>query len=332
MTKSKLYIIQATTIILAILLGFSVGTYSQKKPDNHENIRPLRQVHQNYTFINPLLAYDFPKSNDTKKYQNLTERLKQSIDTAQSHLGVTNVSIFFKDLASGEWVGINENEHYSPASLLKVPLMIAYFKIAESKPDILKQQIIIDAQSIDDVQNIKPSHSIELGKTYTALDLIGYMIKYSDNNAAAALRTIIDKQELEHAYTDLGFTYPGDDRGDIMSVTNYALYFRLLYNATYLNQDLSESALKILSETDYKDGLVAGIPSDILVAHKFGERKITDLNSPTQSELHDCGIVYVKNHNYILCVMTKGKDTANLANTIRDISQQIYSFETQNAN
>ena len=42
------------------------------------------------------------------------------------------ISFYYRDLNHGAWIGINENEKYTPSSLLKVTIMIAYFKEAES--------------------------------------------------------------------------------------------------------------------------------------------------------------------------------------------------------
>ncbi len=44
------------------------------------------------------------------------------------------VSIYFRDLNNGNWFGIGEREKFSQKSLLKIPVMIAYFKWSETNP------------------------------------------------------------------------------------------------------------------------------------------------------------------------------------------------------
>ncbi len=325
LTRFSIYLILAGLTLLGI--GFSIGHFTIQKKTNLTPAKPIRQANITYKYIDPLLAYDFPKANDITQYKVLSEKLEQLVTNAIQNKKAENISVYFKELQKGEWVGIHENDIYSPASLLKVPLMLAYLKIAESKPETLHQNVLIKATSIDNVQNIKPTEHIEQGKTYTVADLIKYMIAYSDNDAAAALRSIIDAKDVEDAYTDLGLKYPRNELGDSMTVKNYALYFRLLYNATYLDRDSSESALKILSETDFTQGLVAGVPNTIVVAHKFGERKIEKTNNTIQQQLHDCGIVYVPNRPYVLCVMTKGSDLHTLTDILHDISKTTYEYE-----
>jgi hypothetical protein len=86
---------------------------------------------------------------------------------------------------------------------------------------------------------------------------------------------------------------------------------------------MSDHLLKHLSESTYRSGLVAGVPAQTLVAHKFGDRTVVNESDGAVlwRSLHDCGIVYKKDRNYIICVMTKGSDNADLSGVIKDISK-----------
>jgi len=97
-----------------------------------------------------------------------------------------------------------------------------------------------------------------------------------------------------------------------------------LFNATYLNKELSEKALEILSKINYKDGLIAGLPNDIQVSHKFGITS-TNKGGVSKKELHDCGIVYTDTP-YLICVMTKDSNNIqNPQNLIKNISAMVYN-------
>ena len=113
---------------------------------------------------------------------------------------------------------------------------------------------------------------------------------------------------------------------DAMSPKTMSSFFRILYNASYLNSVFSDMALKLLAKTSFVDGLVAGVPSDVFVAHKFGERTIhiNETGEVVLRELHDCGIVYYPQKPYILCVMTQGMDFAKLKSAISQISSLTY--------
>ena len=113
-----------------------------------------------------------------------------------------------------------------------------------------------------------------------------------------------------------------------MSASQYSTFFRALYNGTYLPWGLSEQALGLLASTNFNNGLVSGVASSTIVAHKFGERT-SQLQDGTfiGRELHDCGIVYYAANPYLLCVMTKGQGTfPQLAGVISTVSKLVYTY------
>ncbi len=149
------------------------------------------------------------------------------------------------------------------------------------------------------------------------------MIAFSDNEAKNLILENLDNETLDNAYLNLGIEVPGlRTPDDFMSVKEYAAFFRILYNATYLNKQMSEKALEILSKSTYSKGLDAGVPPGIMVAHKFGERGFADSQV---KQLHDCGIIYKKGNPYILCVMTRGGDFDELAKVISGVSSLVYT-------
>jgi hypothetical protein len=100
------------------------------------------------------------------------------------------------------------------------------------------------------------------------------MIVYSDNDAYNDLVKNLDPDETNQIYQDLDINISkafANPNGDIITVKDYASFFRILFNASYLDQDMSEKALSLLTQVEYKKALVAGVPDTIAVAHKFGE-------------------------------------------------------------
>jgi len=150
------------------------------------------------------------------------------------------------------------------------------------------------------------------------------MIIYSDNQAYDLLLKNIDNRKLIETYNNLGVDISlgfENPNGNILSVKQYASFFRILFNASYLSKDMSEKALGLLSRVKFSQALVAGVPSNILVAHKFGERQYTDTG---EKQLHDCGIIYLPNKPYLLCIMTRGKNIPIEENFVKQISSMVY--------
>jgi len=156
--------------------------------------------------------------------------------------------------------------------------------------------------------------------------LVKNTIIYSDNTAYDLLVLNTDNQNFKKTFTDLGILLPPAQEvnlKDFITVKDYSSFFRVLYNASYLSPENSQKALNLLTQTTFKDGLTALLPSDLTVAHKFGERLTPETG---EVQLHDCGIVYYPQNPYLLCLMTRGRDPKKLAKFIGQTSLQIYDY------
>jgi beta-lactamase class A len=247
---------------------------------------------------------------------------------------VIRYSVYFRDLNNGLWIGLNENDKYDPASLLKIASAVTVYKEAEADHSFL-QRTALYTQAMSNVNtSIKgalPS-TLKIGYSYTVDSLIKTLLIKSDNGAKDALMSVIDNNMLYEVFKDLGLPDPEEVNNYKISSRDYSLFFRMLYNASYLSRDYSEEILKTLTDASFTSGLVAGVPQGIQVSHKYGEYiSFTKDNSAVASiELHDCGIVYHTAHPYIVCVMTEGTDENKLKDVIKNVSQAIYSSVDSN--
>lgn len=312
---------------LALLaIGFLAGWLffgGKKVPENRVEAEQIRESGK-YKFINPLVECEVGGQDLLNKYVPFEAAAKKLISKITEQHSDVHLSVYFRNLNNGPWFGINENEDFAPASLLKVPLMLAYLKESEASPGILIENILYSESAYGTVeQNVKPESQIELGKSYTVDELIRRMIVYSDNEAMRLLMERFPREKLYQIYSDMGVTNPySGSVEDVISVRSYSSFFRLLYNAAYLNRENSEKALALLSQVDYKDALVAGVSGNVAVAHKFGERNLEGEEFPVQR--HDCGVIYYKKYPYLLCVMTRGKDADQLTNIISRVSRIVF--------
>lgn len=274
----------------------------------------------NYKFINPLLECDI-----SENYLEKSGIFKPSEKPIQDFIGkkisagqTTHVSVYFRDLNNGPWFGINENEEFLQASLVKIPIMMVALKMAEKDPAFLEGKITYSGNFQEKAAPpFKQNFFLTVGKTYTIKELIELMIEKSSNSAAQLLLQLIKEDTLKNFYKNIADV---DYNEGWIKVKDYASFLRILYNASYLNKDMSELALSILDKVEFKQGLAAGVPASVTVADKFGI--ITLANQDWQ--LHDCGIVYYPGHPYLLCIMSRGNDALALADIIRQISQIIY--------
>jgi beta-lactamase class A len=319
--------------ILAVFLGivllgmgwFGHELYTYRQGDAYTGLtRIIREDSSKYSFTNPLLFID----NSAATFSildPLRNKIQQSISESISKKQTKDVSVYFRDLNTTRWTGMNEDELFDPASMLKVILLMAYLRAAEDDPKILSKRLTYTSQA-DDERFFNGSKALKSDQSYSIQELLADMIIKSGNDSTIVLFNNINKNDLTRIYTDLDFPYPEEDKPELMSAKMYSRLFRVLYSSTYLDRNLSEQVLNLLSQTEFRAGLKAGVPEEIVVAHKFGERTLTLPNGLEERQLHDCGIVYYPNRPYFLCVMTKGDNFENLQKVIADISKITYEY------
>lgn len=293
--------------------------------------KPIRLT--GYRYISPLISCNLSSVKTFAQDQQVINAVQSAISTDENAGDVTDASVYFSDFTTNQWAGVNANDKYYPSSLGKVPIMMAYYSMAENTSSILDElnSYPVSGPNLNLQQEIPPTDAITPGQEYTNEQLIEYMIKYSDNDAADVLTAFTTPAELQNVYSvysDLNIPIDNDvtaSTSDIMTPQQYAILFKTLYNATYLSRDDSERALALMTQTTFTQGLVAGVPSSTVVSHKYGLASYLSGGAPYQWELHDCGIVYAPRNPYLLCVMTKGNTSiAAQEKTIANISSAVY--------
>jgi beta-lactamase class A len=320
MDKKTYFIISGTTLV-ALLTGWSVGYY-YNAPD-----KPISQQRLNsgsYTYINPLLDYIEDPSSPllNREVDALRAKIEDDTNSALSRGFITAGSVYYRDLNNGPWFSAGSDTEFKAASLFKIPLMIAIFKQAETDPSILERTITYEKPFENVVQhNVDSSNkTIELGQSYTILQLVESMIIYSDNYAAYLLLNQIDASLVTRVFSDLSLAVPDQNVEETITPRKYATFLRVLYNATYLNREYSEKSLEILSRSTFSHGIRSVISKETLASTKYGIAVTND----GQKQLHECGIIYwTKDRPHVVCVMTTGNNYDEMANFIKNVTADI---------
>ena len=265
------------------------------------------------------------------KIDNLQDDLKQEVNVYLNTNRADRISVFVRDLDSQRFALVNGDQEFYMASLLKVPLAIAYYRLAQLTPDLLDQKVVYNGKpDLYALQDIQPPAKLAVGTTYTIKDLIYRALAYSDNTAAQLLsQNYVSDEYLQKLLFTLGLQPRAKDQQEnLVTARTYAGIFRTLYYSSFLSREYSNEILKALSESTFTAGATAKLPSDVPVAHKFGEREVDDPYTGTVStrQLHDCGIVYAAGDQaYSFCIMTDGKDFSELESIIQNLSATIYT-------
>lgn len=273
---------------------------------------------QKYEFISPLLSCPQSSAIQDSRNVNLESKLQEFVYNNALNSWYNHISVYFRDLNNGYRFWLNEKESFTPASLTKVPTLIAVLKKSESEKDFIYQSTKYSLPQVDFQVHYKPKYEIESDKVYTIKQLLEYMIKFSDNKSTQVLRDVLWTNRFEQIYKDLSVNYSGFNT---IKVLDYASFFRVLYNSSYLNKTNSEFALNLLSQVDFKNWLPSWVPEGIKVAHKFWEYSI----NWNVKQLHDCGIVYYPKHPYLICIMTRWTDYTQLEWILSKTSKLVFT-------
>jgi beta-lactamase class A len=335
--KKKYITIQRSFLLVLVLAAFSFGAFIGRGTGmlggiyERGNEELSADTAGEFRFIRPLpVRRPSEKARASRELKPFRYKVDALIERKLTAGEASSVSVFFRDLNSGHRFGIREQEAFSPESLLKLPLMIAYFKWAESNPHVLRRRIPYTGNSdTGDRQSTKPAKPLEKGRSYAIDDLILRMIGYDDIDAHALLMSNLPPGYLDRIFKDIYVNYDPAKKDGAVTFSAYASFFRVLFNASYLSREMSEKALRYLARSAFRDGIVAGIPPNVDCAIKSGERTIpvdagSDNGEREMKQLHEFGIVYHPNRPYLMGVMARGEDPGKLTHVIREVTTLIY--------
>ena len=84
---------------------------------------------------------------DCEKIENIQTRVASIeadvialIEKAKSEKKVSRVGVFYRDLSTRRWFGVNADAEFYPASLAKLPLAMTYYKVSDLELAIFVQQ------------------------------------------------------------------------------------------------------------------------------------------------------------------------------------------------
>jgi hypothetical protein len=329
---SKKRIVQMVTLMLIVGCSFFSYEYGYKVSAKHfdtylKQFKPIRRGGEKYKYINPLVGTDSPDAFDVGYYKDLQKSIAITINEYEAK-GLYDYAIYYRELNSAVWFGLNDDEEFFPASLLKLTIALSAYRQEEDRPGYIDSTLTF-TQAIKNqaLSRSNEDTTLVLGGVYTVRSLIKTMLINSDNSARDLLISSISQQYIDELYQYLNITEPSASRNFKISLNNYALFFRMLYSSTFINEDHSEELLGILTKTDFPYGITRDLLSDIPVAHKYGVYNSSKNDQGiAMQELHECGIIYQLDRPYILCIMTEGPEQAVLADFMAKISKQIYSF------
>ena len=237
---------------------------------------------------------------------------------------------------SGEML-IDPDKPFHAASTMKIPVMIELFRQAAARRLSLDDTLIVRNEFRSIVDGSSYALSVEddsdrevysaLGKTLTLRHLCELMITVSSNFATNLLIEKLGVDNIRATVTRLGadgmqvLRGVEDDKAFAKGLNNSTtargllILLEKLAHGRAVDPSSDASMIEILKRQKFNQGIPAGVPPGVPVAHKTGN--ITRIH-------HDAAIVYGP-RPYVLVVLVRGiEDEKRSAALIGDISRTLY--------
>ncbi len=219
-------------------------------------------------------------------------------------------------LSSGVSYGVNENDIFEPASLNKLPVMLAaYIEVENGDLDL---EDTYKLKNSDKVAGSGSLYGRSEGYELTYRDILEYMGKESDNTAANILKQLIGEEKINQAIESMEMENTitiGEDQQT--TPVDIGHFFEKLWEGDVISKKHRDEFLSFITDTIYEEWLAAGVPSGTDVAHKYG-REIHVVN--------DAGIIFA-DEPVVLVLLSKGAVEREADEMYPELSRDIYNRE-----
>jgi len=183
----------------------------------------------------------------------------------------------------------------------------------------LKDDPVVQIQQKDLDNHFGDLYKKGAGANISLAEAARLAIQESDNTASFIVADNISQDDFNFVYGGLDIPQTLDKQTPITTPQEYSSILKALFFSSILNLDDSQYILSLMTNSKFSDMLPAGVPKNVPVAHKIGliDKEI----------YQDCGIVYVPQRPYILCVVSKS-DIKTARQRISDISKTVYDYVT----
>jgi beta-lactamase class A len=274
-------------------------------------------------------------AGQSKKVDGLEAKVRALV--AES--GAETVAVAFRDLETGRELLINPGVSFHAASTMKVPVMLELYREARAGELSLDVRLPVrnEFKSIADGSafSVSPEDDSEqtlykkVGGTETVRELLRLMITESSNLATNILIERVTPERVMRLMRGMGArdirVLRGVEDGkaferglnNTTTARDLLILLRAVAEGRAVSPDAAREMADVLAAQKFNEGVPAGLPAGLRVAHKTG--------SITKIE-HDAAIVYPPGRKpYVLVVMVRGiAEPARAHRLIADISRAVY--------
>lgn len=234
----------------------------------------------------------------------MEDRLRRRIEEFEGDVG-----LIVKDLDTGYLIQINQDKTFPSASLVKIPILASCLLAANEGS--INTGDLLSLKAKDKISGPGTLKDLAVGTNLSIEELMEFMITESDNISTNILIERLGLEHLNDCFRKLGLKDTNISRKmldfkarkegfeNYTTASDTAYILEQIYRRKLVNRRSSIYCLNLLKRQKIRDRIPAKLPAGVRVAHKTGlERGIC----------HDAGIVFLKNSDFIICVLTKFKN------------------------
>ncbi len=249
--------------------------------------------------------------------QFLGQKLESLIETRSGRYGIY---LFYVDKEDDQFLGVNHQERFSAASLMKLPIVITAYREAEKRRFDLTAEYRLKEE--DKLAGNGSVHLQPEGTIYTYRNLAKLAIEQSDNTASSVIAKALGEDKIQETIDFFN-----------LAKTNYSLWqttaedmgqlLVALYQGKALTPAHSQELIGYLLQTIFNDQIPSALPEEIAVAHKIGL---------DEQILHDAAIVFTNQGDFVLVIMSQGVSSDQAQKTLEEITKTVWEgFSNQGA-
>lgn len=251
---------------------------------------------------------------------NTSVTLQENLEAIISEYPDATVAVSVRDQSSNTSLDILPDRSFHAASTMKVPVQIEVWRRIQSGSISLDSTLevknsfrsIVDGSIYQIEDDSDDAIYQRLGQQMTITELVYQMITVSSNLATNLLIDFLGAESIQATVDSLGASGMRVLRGveDIKafnqglsnSTTASALatLMEAISHGEAIGSLADQTMVDVLKDQQFNEMIPAGLPSDVIVAHKTGQ--ITQIH-------HDAAIIYPPNSPpYVLVVLIEGLD------------------------
>ncbi len=304
---------------LAITIASSIGLgllFSLIAIARETKLRPLPSLPKFFSHQGLVEEGEFKRGlSNEEMIEELNKLISSNFKDKKGNWG-----IYIYDFRNDFSVGLNDDSQFAAASLIKLPVVFAFYQQVEAGNFELGEEYVLKASDKRSGAGIlfdKPA-----GTKVTLGEIARLALSNSDNTAFNVLKIKLGEEKIDEAIELLWMKQTSLAK-NLTSPKDIGLFFKQLYRGELLKQESRELMIESLTKTAFEDRISLGISEEVRVSHKVGNETRV---------FSDAGIVFLPNRPFVLAILNDDIDLEEAKKAIPNFTRQVYQlFQTDSS-